>query len=113
MFAQRHPERLVESGSMPNGHRSTWAKRGKLCVAKLAAQITPNTTPEDFQSILMKQGKKPAEDVFVEVHVFGPMTIRTFEKVVITRQGRHPSKAKIDALRMLLANCGTQLEVRP
>jgi hypothetical protein len=31
----------------------------------------------------MKQGKTSADDEFVEIHVWGPMTIRSFEQVTL------------------------------
>ena len=67
----------------PPGWRATWAERAKLCVAKLANRITPSTQSHDFPEILLKPGSNGLDDEFVEVHVFGEMTIRTFEKVLV------------------------------
>ena len=48
----------------------------------------------------MKQGKTSADDDFIELHIFGPMTVRTIERVVIERnKRRQPKKAIIQALR--------------
>ncbi len=80
--------------NLPLGTRGTWGDRHKLCVAKLAAQITASTRPDEFPTILLKPGATGLDDNFVEVHVFGPMTFRTFEKVTTTLRGARPSSAK-------------------
>lgn len=80
--------------NFPPGTRGMWSERPKLCVAKLAAQITASTRPDEFPMILLKPGATGLDDNFVEIHVFGPMTFRTFEKVTTTLRGARPSSAK-------------------
>jgi hypothetical protein len=67
--------------ALPPGMRAEWADRGKLCVAKLAQKITRTTSGSDFPTILMELKGKPVEDQFVEVHVYGDMTLQTFRRV--------------------------------
>ncbi|MEK6261795.1 MAG: zinc ribbon domain-containing protein [Planctomycetota bacterium] len=76
------------------GSRGTWAERSKLCVAKLAGQINSSTRPDEFEGILLKPGATGLDDSFVEVHVFGPMTCATFQKVTVTQRSPRLSSSK-------------------
>ena len=71
---------------LPAGYLSTWADRSKLAVAKLAGKIDAGTPEGDFARILLSRGATSADDEFIELHVFGMMTVRTFEKVVLTQR---------------------------
>jgi hypothetical protein len=51
--------------------------------------------------MLLKQGTTSAEDAFVEVHVWGPMTARTFERVIAVRGARPSSRKNKSTLREL------------
>lgn len=99
------------------GYRSSWGDRAKLCVAKLAPAVTPATTAVDFPDLLLEQGPrgKSEDDRFVEVHVWGPLTIRTVEKVVVRSRDtrRTASKARLRALEESLQKVGARFEVRP
>ena len=82
-------------GGFAAGHRSTWDNRARLCVAKLAARLTPSAKSIQFGKILMNAGPRAVEDEFVEVQVLGEMTIRTFERVIIrVKKSAKPSAAK-------------------
>jgi hypothetical protein len=74
---------MSQAASLPEGYRSSWTNRGKLCIAKLADRLDSTTTANDHAALLMKQGKTSADDEFVEIHVWGPMTIRSFEQVTL------------------------------
>jgi hypothetical protein len=67
----------------PIGHRAAWGERGKLCVAKLAARIGPGTPEAQFPGILLRMGATSGDDDFVEVHIWGPMSLRTVERVLL------------------------------
>lgn len=98
------------------GQRASWSDRGKLAAAKLDArgQLTPHTQETDLPSILLRQGPTSAEDEFIEVHVHGPMTIRTVEHVEIRpRPGDRLSPPDLVALDDKLARLGVKLEVIP
>lgn len=97
----------------PPGVRATWAERGKLCVAKLAGEVDLETQPETFGELLLRQGINSAADRFVEVHVWGPMTSRTFECVTVDLEKvpEKPPRATLKALRERLENAGVRLEV--
>lgn len=82
-FAQKHRYAL------PPGYRAPWLERAKLAVAKLAGQVEPTTPVDQFPAILMVPGRAKSDDQFIEVHIWGPMSIRTFSRAVIThRVGR-------------------------
>lgn len=66
---------------IPLGLRAVWNDRAKLCVVKLAEKLDKTTTPDHYSGILLHQGADSAEDDFIEVHIFGSMTIRTIEEI--------------------------------
>ncbi|QDT42540.1 hypothetical protein Pan241w_26250 [Gimesia alba] len=71
---------------IPPGMRSTWANRSKLGTVKLADKITVSTTVEDIATLILRSGETRLDDDFIEVQVFGEMTIHTFERVIITQK---------------------------
>lgn len=81
LFMKRHKINLFEVDRLPQGYRATWADRGQLAVAKLAARIDSRARSGQFAGLLMRAATKRTNDDFVEVHLFGPMTAYTFEKV--------------------------------
>jgi len=100
------------SAAREAGHRGTWADRGKLAATKLGSQVSAATTANQFQELLLRAGAKPEDDRFIEVNVWGPMTIRSFEGLVITRKKRQPSPAIVKALTERLKSYNVTLEVR-
>jgi hypothetical protein len=69
------------AGSFAGFLRSTWEDRGKIAVT-IAADRLPGGVPDtEFAKILVAPGKDPVDDEFIEVHVFGSMTVRTFAAV--------------------------------
>jgi hypothetical protein len=112
MFMRNHGVRISEANNLPRGFRSTWADRGKLCVAKLFGKIEGNTTRGEYSKLLLSQGATTADDNFVEVHVWGPMTIRTFEQITIkARTRRRAHRVIIDALNESLSKLSVRLRV--
>lgn len=94
--------------ALPGGYRAEWRVRGHLGVAKLAHRLAPGQTQLDFAQMIVFDGT-PETDDFLEVHVYGPMTIRTFEKV--TWHGAKPRSAQTRALRAQLTRNGATLEI--
>jgi hypothetical protein len=118
VFVKAHRIPIAEAEQALRGHRAAWDDRAKLGVAKLAAAITPATKEEDFAGLLIYQGPpgKTADDRFVEAHLFGPLTIRTAEKIVLTKSRdsrRLASKTRLRAIAKNLKAFGVELEVRP
>jgi hypothetical protein len=89
------------------GLRSTWPQRGKLSVAKLAGEFDAATTPADFPKLLLREGTTSLDDIFVEVQIFGPMTLYTFAEVRLqggtktasSRKKSASTKAHLSAFR--------------
>jgi hypothetical protein len=85
LMAQRDL-RFSEQLNLPPGYRATWEDRARLSLAKLGARLEPRMTPEQFPALLQHPGKSTADDDLVEVHIYGPITIRAVEKVILTKQ---------------------------
>ncbi len=101
-------------GAAPKGFRSNWVERGKLCVAKLEDRLTSASTPGDFPKLILKAAPNPLDDEFLEVQVFGPMTVRTFERVTRLAGTRNaPGNAVHLAIRDYLAKAGIKVEKQP
>lgn len=74
---------------IPKGYRAAWDNRAKLCVAKLSGKIDAATASDKYSSLLLTQGATLEDDEFVEVHIWGPMTVLTIEQVKVTALGSH------------------------
>lgn len=68
---------------LPAGLRAVWEDRGKLAVAKLSGSFAPHTLEERFPGLLLQQATSSEDEHFVEVHIWGPMSVRTVAKVVL------------------------------
>jgi len=79
-------------------------------VAKLAAQVGAGTEPVQFPALLLFQGGTPEEDRFVEVHIWGSLSIRTCERVILLSEPRKTRQVQVKALRLKLAAMGVALE---
>jgi hypothetical protein len=73
---------------IPPGNRATWAQRGRLAVAKLAAVLKASMTIGDLPGILKVSGGIADDDSFVEAHVYGSISIRTVEQVSMSRTAK-------------------------
>ncbi|WP_437577727.1 zinc ribbon domain-containing protein [Sorangium sp. So ce887] len=113
VFIKHRSVKMVDASICARGHRTTWDDRAKICAVKLGCELNPGTTRDQFPSLLLRQGATSDDDHFVEAHVYGPMTIRTFERVAVTRQGkRRSTKIILRALKADLAKCGVEFEVQ-
>ena len=112
LFMDHENVRMADANNLPLGRRANWAARGKLCVAKLADRMDTSTSATDFPDILLVQGATSAEDGFIEAHIWGPISIRTCEGIVVERRKRKPSKAILKGLRAKLSKFGLMLEER-
>lgn len=65
------------------------------------------TTRDEFSYLLLHPGRSSKEDSFVEVHVWGPMTIRTIGRILVGKQRRQAARK---ALRDRLKGFGVELE---
>ncbi len=96
---------------LPAGHRATWAEREKLCVAKSAERLRPITSRNEFQSILLEGGATTETDRYVEVHVWGSVSARTFERVILKPGAGMRTRQAQRALRLKLQTVGLKLEI--
>lgn len=110
-FLERRNIPFPDLANLPVGFRATWDERALLCVAKLAKLIEAGATTEMHDSLLLKQGQTSASDEFVEVHIWGPMTARTFERVTFKRSTARASRAIISDINLRrLERIGVQID---
>lgn len=83
LFMKHHNINLWSAANLPRGFRATWKDRALLCVAKLHGRLL-EARDDEYARILLEQGSTSEEDQFVEVHIWGPMTIRTVSNVTLT-----------------------------
>ena len=106
LFMERHGVNAKRNPDVPKGFRASWAERDKLCVAKLAGSIDSTTNPGEYSGLLLKQGASPELDEFVEVHIFGPMTVLTIASVNVTEPKVRARATVVRALKSKLAKYG-------
>jgi hypothetical protein len=98
----------------PEGSRATWAERSKLCTAKNAKDLRPGMPTSEFPTVLMRQKTATEESRFVEVHIYGSMSVRAVEKVILKKlpkKGPRPyKKSFVLELQDRLKKVGAVLE---
>jgi hypothetical protein len=109
-FMERHEVRISDANNLPRGYRARWNERHKLCTSKLAASVEATIIPSGFPELLLKQGKTSDDDQFVEVHVWGSMSLRTIERVIVRRK-KHLRKSILNALEERLGKYNVPLQV--
>lgn len=80
-FIQAQATNVTSGHTLPYGYRSNWINRGVLSVPKLADKIEHNTPSASYPDILMRNGSSTDSDDFVEVHIYGSITVRTLKSV--------------------------------
>lgn len=68
---------------IPFGYRATWGNRDILAAAKLSAGIETTTKATDFPGLLVQSTPDRKGDSFIEVHIYGPFTVHSVERVLI------------------------------
>ena len=109
LFMERHGVKASRKPGIPKGFRATWNERDKLCIAKLAERIDSSTTPNQYSGLLLKQGVSPENDEFVEVHIFGPITVLTMAEVTVTVPQARPRATIVRAIKSKLAKHGVSV----
>jgi hypothetical protein len=107
--------RLGVAARSLRGHRATWENRSKLVVAQLGEHIASSTGLDQFPGILLKQGSTTADDRFIEVQIWGPITVRTIETVKFRWnliKDRTP-RSLLKRLAIALAKFDARLEETP
>ena len=85
VFAQEHDFTLYL--------RAGWADRHRMCVAVFVGLLVPEMDEKLFPGIVIETGAQPEEDRFIEVHVFGAMTAKTFQSVRIDARKHGPKES--------------------
>ncbi len=106
----RNPAFLDMDGPPP-GLRATWSHRALLAVAKLAGQLHTSTTAEEFAGLLLRSGDSTLTDTLIEVHIYGPVTIRAIASV-LARPNRDASRVLLKELEHHLATQGVSFGMR-
>lgn len=109
LWMQRQRILMSEADNLPKGYRATWRNRAKLAVAKLGHRVDAGKT--SFANLLLHSGATTADDDFIEVHIWGPLTVRSLDSVkYITGEGdTHAKRAIRAALGETLHNHGVKL----
>jgi len=110
IFCQKK-HHIVVGDSIPPGYRALWLERARLAMAKLHSRLDAKTSPDIYSQILMKQGHDPAEDDFIEVHIFGPIHRRAIERVIGPKPIGREERALWQSLKRKLDEVGVPLEV--
>ncbi len=92
---------------IPLGHRATWARRGRLAVAKLASALTTSTAAANLPTILKTDGATSDDDSFVEAHIYGSISMQTVEQVSLTRAAK--PAYKLSAFKEKLKKFGVRV----
>ena len=109
LFCKKIDGNLAIKDDMPKGHRASWDNRALLCVSKLFNKVVSSVDENDFADILVSVDNVTGQDDFIEVHIFGGITIFTAEKVIVmNRAGMN--KAIFKAMKLNLNKKGVLLE---
>lgn len=108
LFVERHDIKILRKPNLPKGHRATWDERAKLCVAKLSQKIDSATRSDEYSDLLLKQGANSEDDEFIEAHIWGPMTVLTMERVIVTDPKPRPRATIVKAIKAKLAKYNVQ-----
>jgi hypothetical protein len=106
VFMERHGVKISREPKVPKGYKATWGHRQKLCVAKLARRIDSQTTPDKYSVLVLRQGATSQDDEFVEVHIFGSMTVLTMEQVIVTARNSNQKATILKAIKFKLEKYG-------
>src|SRR6266571_2723029 len=107
LFMKHHGLKMSEAAKLPRGYRATWKDRAKVCLAKTHKRIDSATDASKYSALLLQQGATSEDDEFVEVHIYGSITIRTIERVILSPRLKRRQRATIlKALEERLAKAG-------
>ena len=112
LFMDHRQVLMKDAHDLPKGYRSLWAERAKLCISKLAKSIDRSTQPDEYSGLLIRQGATTDDDHFVEVHIWGGLTRRTMERVIVPRPKNAVERTITEAIKVGLQAVGATLEIR-
>lgn len=73
---------MIAKGLPDPGHRAPWPRRADLAVAKLGDTIDVDTSESEFPGILIERADGTGDTDFIEVHVYGSLHPKAFERVL-------------------------------
>ena len=104
-FLNRHGH--IAGRPIPKGYRATWKNRGILAVAKLHGKVELTTTNADFQNLLISGTEEETD--FIEVHIYGAIHAKTFERISIFGKLSTVERALLNAHREKIKALGINL----
>lgn len=110
LWMKRHNIRIWDADDLRKGYRSSWGERSLLAVAKLGKYIRSDTPVTEYPGLLLNQGRGEDAD-FIELHIWGPMTRRTFAEVRMVPGPHRPDRIKLKAVEQKLRDIGIPLQV--
>lgn len=112
MFMHSHNIHAKGDYEVPCGHRASWAERAKLAAIK--ARHNKPIQRSSFANELQRAGADERKDVFIEIHIWGSLTIRSVRKVTIARwRGQPPSNAELQVVTEKLSQYGVEFQTPP
>lgn len=102
---------LWDPDSLPSGYRATWEDRGKLAAVKAVGLVGSATSPAEFAGILLRRGATSAQDEYVEVHIWGPLTRRSAREVTLSGLRARTGQAVARSLREKLVDAGVRVRI--
>jgi len=105
LFTKKHGV-STSKPDLPKGFRAIWSDRARLCIAKLAYRVDSTTAANQYSGLLLKQGATTADDDFVEVHIWGPISVLSIKEVRVTVAKKRQRMTIIKAIREKLAKHG-------
>jgi hypothetical protein len=110
LYMKHHNIEVWKSDRLALGHRATWENRVKLCLAKISKRPHQYVPGKPSSPLLVRQGRTSEEDDFIEVHIWGPMTIRTIEQVNFSPKKETPRQVIMKALKEKLSKAGVKVK---
>jgi hypothetical protein len=102
---------MSQAHRLPEGYRAAWQHREKLAIAKLANKLEPATDASSFSRLLLGTGDTTSDDDFVEVHIWGPFTIQSCDKVRCLKPREDSTEELfLQALREKMQRYGVELQ---
>lgn len=108
VFMERHDIGGRHKFVVPPGFRAPWGQYVALCLAKLTGKLLPDTPSGAFPGILLFSGSTLGDDDFVEVHIWGSLTIRSFRRVVVRQWNSACAPVDTTALAARLSQAGVE-----
>lgn len=102
IFMKTHKVMMYEAENLPKGYRATWKDRGKTAVAKHVSDVSAGTSKGEYPKIILQNGKTTEDDIFIEVHIWGPMSILSFEGVTADTTKFKGRKTLVNQIRFKL-----------